>query len=140
VVAASTVYRWIRGETQPDIHSVRLLIRHLPEPEAVEAILGAVTAGSPWRFYNLEAELDVNEDGTVDVEDAIDASIMAVRSASRSLSRVREASKADAIDKEQCVALIALLNDVMRQCSVTQHVLVHLAESRRRGRKLKLVK
>ncbi|QNN22066.1 helix-turn-helix transcriptional regulator [Planctomycetales bacterium ZRK34] len=138
-VAPSTVYRWIRGESEPDFNAVRLLVRHLHSADCVEAILAAFTAGSAWRFYSLEAELDVNADGQINVDDALDSTISAVRSASRSLSAVRKASLDGVIDTEESIELVALLNDVIRQCSITQQVLVHMSEARSR-RKLKLTK
>src|ERR1041384_5620406 len=77
-VAPSTVYRWGRGESQPDFDSIRLLVRHLKNPRAVEAILCAFTAGTGWSFRRSEQELDVNHDGRIDAADALDASIDAV--------------------------------------------------------------
>ena len=47
-VAPSTVYRWINGESQPDFHSVRLMLRHLPSQRAQERLLSAFTLGTPW--------------------------------------------------------------------------------------------
>ena len=129
-VAPSTVYRWIRGESQPDFDAIRLLVRHLPNPKAQGSILAAFTIGTNWRAYNHDLELDVNLDGTVDATDAIDASINAVRAAGRSLSQVRDASRAGALDKDKCVELITLLNDIIHQCTLTQQILVHLSEKR----------
>lgn len=137
--APSTVYRWIRGQSEPDFNTVRLLVRHLPNRRAAESILSAFTAGTTWRFYNLEAELDVNADGVIDVNDALDTSIEAVRGAGKALGKVREASKDNIIDKDECIELIGLLNDVIRQCSVTQQILVHMSEERRK-RKIRLPK
>jgi len=137
-VAPSTVYRWIRGESEPDFDAVRLLVRHLKNADAIEALLTAFVAGSSWRFYNVETELDVNADGSIDIDDALDSTIGAVRNASRSLSAVRKASIDHVIDAEESLRLVTLLNDVIRQCSITQQVLVHMAEHRRR-RKIKNV-
>ncbi|MDX1566105.1 MAG: helix-turn-helix transcriptional regulator, partial [Phycisphaeraceae bacterium] len=39
--APSTVYRWIRGESEPSFDSIRLLIRHVPEPRAQAELLAA---------------------------------------------------------------------------------------------------
>ncbi len=100
-VAASTVYRWIRGESQPDFDSIRLLVRHLPNVQAQGAILAAFTVGTTWRMYNHELDLDVNQDGIIDASDAVDASINAVRAASRSLSQVRDASRSGGLDNEK---------------------------------------
>jgi len=137
-VAPSTVYRWIRGESQPDFDAVRLLVRHLKKEDAIEAILSSFTAGTGWNFYNIESELDLNRDGVIDVDDALDASVSAVRGAGRSLAQVHKAHRLGQLTQEENVELIALLNDVIRQCSITQRILVHITENRRK-RKLKMI-
>jgi transcriptional regulator with XRE-family HTH domain len=104
-VAPSTVYRWVRGESQPDFDSIRLLVRHLKNPRAVEAILAAFAAGSGWRFVPANHELDVNQDGVVDAADALDASIQAVHSAARSLEQVRRSCRDGIITRHAAVEL-----------------------------------
>ena len=138
-VAPSTVYRWVRGESQPDFDSIRLLVRHLKNPQAVQAILCAFTAGSGWQFSQNNGELDVNRDGRINAADALDTSIDAVHSAARSLEQVRESCRSGAISRETAVQLLALLNQVIRQCTTTQQILVHMTESRR-TRALKLAR
>ena len=128
-VAPSTVYRWLRGDSQPEFDAVRLLVRHLKNPKAVEAILIAFIAGAPWRFQRVETPLDVNRDGVVDANDALDSAITAVRGAARSLDAVRESARSKGgIDREAAVGLLSQLNDVIRSCAVTQQILAHLTE------------
>ena len=136
-VAASTVYRWIAGQSQPDFNAVRLLVRHLPNAQAQEALLSAFTAGTCWSFSRAEMDLDVNADGCIDTEDALDASIEAVRCAGETLANMRKAHQEKAPTADQTLSLICLLNQVARQCSITQGILVELSEQRQR-RKLKL--
>ena len=47
-VSSSTIYRWINGESEPDFDSIRLILHHLPDPNAQLAILTAFIAGTPW--------------------------------------------------------------------------------------------
>ncbi len=138
-VSTSTVYRWISGQSQPDFNSIRLLVRHLPDRRAQEAILSAFVAGTAWQLRHLELELDVNEDGTIDADDALDAAIDAVKAAAKTLQQVRSASRQRGLSAEQTIEVLALLNQVARHCTVTERVLVQLAERQRR-KKLKLVK
>jgi len=137
-VSTSTVYRWIGGQSQPDFDSIRLLVRHLPEARAQEALLSIFSAGTSWEFSHQELELDVNQDGQVDVDDALDATVESVRGTADSLQRIRAAHKGQPVDAEQTLEIISLLNHIMRQCAITQRVLVQLAEQKRK-RKLKLV-
>lgn len=138
-VSPSTVYRWISRQSQPDFDAIRLLVRHLPERAAQEAIIAAFTAGTEWQFTHEALELDVNDDGAIDAEDALDASVEAVRSAGESLKAVRQASRRHDLGAEETLELISLLNHVVRQCNITQRILVDLSEQKRR-RKLRLAK
>lgn len=137
-VSTSTVYRWISGQSQPDFDSIRLLVRHLPHRKAQQALLDVLVTGTCWQLSHAELELDVNHDGRIDADDALDASVEAVRCAAESLTTVRDASRGQHLDAEQTLRLISLLNDVVRQCTITQRVLVEMSEARRK-RKLKLV-
>jgi hypothetical protein len=136
-VSTSTVYRWIARQSQPDFDSIRLLLRHLPSRAGQEALLNVFTAGTEWSASHQELNLDVNSDGQIDADDALDASIEAVKSAGRSLAQVRAASRGQLLQPEQTLDLIAQLNHVVRQCTITQRVLIELSEQRRK-RKLKL--
>lgn len=138
-VSTSTVYRWISGETQPDFNSVRLLLRHLTHPRAQEELLGCFTSGTPWHFTRSELELDVNRDGRIDAEDALDASCGAVKAAADSMDQVRGACRGKLPSAEDTLEMIALLNQVVRQCTVAQRVLVEMAE-RRKTKQLKLAR
>lgn len=131
-VSTSTVYRWIAGESQPDFNAVRLLLRHLPHPRAQEAILGVFATGTSWQFLHSELELDVNSDGRIDAEDAMDASCTAVKAAAESLQGVRAACRGKTPSAEETLDMIALLNQVIRQCTIAQRVLVDMAEQRKR--------
>ncbi|MEM0915145.1 MAG: helix-turn-helix domain-containing protein [Planctomycetota bacterium] len=131
-VSTSTVYRWIAGQSQADFDSIRMLVRHLPNRDAQEAILGVFVQGTTWSAVCQEIELDVNRDGTVDAEDALDATIEAVKAAGQSLAAVRAAARNQRLDPDETLELIAKLNTVVNRCTVTQRVLVELAEQRRK--------
>ena len=105
--APSTVYRWIRGESEPSFDSIRLLIRHVPEPRA-------------------------QADGVIDARDALDATIEAVRSAGEALSEVRQASRDGVVSESDAEELAMLMTHVIRHCSITQRVLAQLSEQRRK--------
>jgi len=136
-VSQSTVYRWIAGQSQPDFDSVRLLVRLLPDSRAQKALITAFTAGTDWHVTNMELDLDLNSDGKIDAEDALDATCNALKSSSDTLLSIREASKGKMLSSDETLELISLLNHTVRHCSVTQRILVDMAEQRKR-RKLKL--
>jgi transcriptional regulator with XRE-family HTH domain len=133
-VAASTVYRWIKGESEPSFNTVRLLVRHLPNAEAQRDVLATFTAGTDWQFYAISEELDINKDGVIDHEDALDACIESVHAAGEALSQVR-LSASDAPNKRsRDDELVHLLSDVIRHSSAAQRILVHMIEHRRPAR------
>jgi transcriptional regulator with XRE-family HTH domain len=138
-VSQSTVYRWIAGQSQPDFDSIRLLVRLLPDTRAQKALLTAFTAGTDWHVTHMNLELDVNADGKVDADDALDASCNALKTSSDTLLSIREASKGKVLSSDETLELISLLNHTVRHCSITQRILVDMAEQRKK-RKLKLAK
>ncbi len=137
-VSTSTVYRWIAGQSQPDFDSIRLLVRHLPHPDAQESLLNVIIAGTDWNLDHVQLDLDLNDDGQIDATDALDGSIRSVRHAAESLGRIRASCGPDMNpDAEETLALIAELGEVVKHCTITQRVLLNMAEQRRK-RKLKL--
>ncbi|MEM6393148.1 MAG: helix-turn-helix transcriptional regulator [Planctomycetota bacterium] len=133
-VSPSTVYRWISGQSQPDYESIRLLLRHLPSRASQKALLHAFTAGTDWHCTMMEVELDVNHDGHVDADDALDASCQAVKSSTDSLLAIRAASRGKALTSDETIELISMLGTVVRQCTITQRILVDLAERRKKAK------
>jgi transcriptional regulator with XRE-family HTH domain len=138
-VSASTVYRWIAGQSQPDFDSIRLLVRHLPNRDAQQALLQVFTMGTTWQFACPDMELDVNADGKIDAGDALDASIEAVHSSVKNLKKLRQAFRDTKADADEVLELIHLLQHTASQCLITQQVLVLLCEQQKR-RKLKIAR
>jgi len=131
-VSPSTVYRWINGESQPDYNSIRLLVRHLPSRTAQQAILVGFTAGTSWQMQLVDVELDVNQDGRIGPDDALDSSIHAVQSASDSLIQIRESLRDGRIQQNEAGLLLEILAQVVTQCTVTQQLIVKLSEDKRK--------
>ena len=133
-VAPSTVYRWINGQSEPSFNAVRMLIRHLPNREAQARILSAIITGTGWQFAASDNELDVNDDGRVDTDDALDSCIRSVHIAGEALTQVRGACKDGVISQQEATTVIALLRGVVRECNVTQAILAQITEARRRAK------
>lgn len=138
-VSQSTVYRWIAGQSQPDFDAIRLLVRLLPDKRGQKALLTAFTAGSDWHVTHMNLELDVNLDGKVDADDALDASCHALKTSSDTLMTIRAASKGKILNGDETLELISILSQTVRHCTITQRILVDMAEQRKK-RKLKLAK
>ncbi len=134
-VSSSTIYRWINGESEPDFDSIRLILHHLPDPQAQLAILTAFIAGTPWTVTQNAGELDVNNDGRVGTEDALDAAIQCVSVASDSLQQIRTACRDGKVSQAEAAHVAQLLADVINQCSITQQVVMSIAQPERRKAK-----
>lgn len=138
--APSTVYRWIAGKSEPDFNSIRLLVRHLPDRKAQQSILSVFTAGTNWQVVHSEMELDVNSDGTITADDALDAAIRSTKSSGTSLLHIREACKIGNVNSDDVVTVTAVLDEVISHCHVARRVLIEVCEKSNRRKKLKLVK
>jgi predicted DNA-binding transcriptional regulator AlpA len=136
-VSNSTVYRWVAGKCQPDFESIRRLIRTLPNPRAQEALLSVITSGSAWGIRPADTGLDVNNDGTVDFDDALDASIQAVHAAGQSLTSVREATGDGQMHMYQLVTVIGQLNEVIHNATMVQDILIRTIETQEKKKKSK---
>jgi len=133
-VSTSTVYRWIAGQSQPHFDSIRLLVRHLSNPAAQRALLTAFTAGTAWQMRYYDGDLDVNQDGRIDANDALDSAINVVRAAGKSLSTIRDACQGGLPDRDLSKAAIEVLEEAVHQCCVTQQVLVNITDRSARRR------
>src|SRR5690606_18289147 len=131
-VASSTVYRWLSNESVPDFETVRLLVRLLPDRTGQEALIRTFVAGTPYRVFHSESELDVNQDGIIDINDALDASIQSVKSASDSLTSIRMHSGDDNAMRHGAAEAVASLDKAIRECTTAQQVLIHVADSSKR--------
>ena len=134
-VSNSTVYRWIARRSQPDFDAVRRVIRGLPHPDAQQALLSVLTRGTPWRLRSTELSLDVNHDGKIDAEDALDAAIRVVHAAGRSLVHVRSASAAGTVKKQELVDLVGELNEVVTHSTLVQEVLIRMVDQQSRRKR-----
>jgi len=135
-VAPSTVYRWISGESEPDFNSIRILLRHLPDLRAQQAIVSLFLGGTLWTATRAAAgpELDADRDGTISSDDALDAAIQAVRDSGAALDHVHDSLQDGRLTPEESVSATASVDEVIRQCQRLKAVLSVLTEDRKRAR------
>jgi AcrR family transcriptional regulator len=136
-VSPSTVYRWLGRRSQPDFDSIRLLVRHLPDPMTQQSILALLTTGTSWRLTRHDVDLDINHDGRIDAEDALDAAIQTVYDAGEALTNVRQASSDGTISREEAFTLVRVLDEVIGHSVLVQNIMTSLVRDGRR-RKLRL--
>lgn len=137
--APSTVYRWISGKSEPDFNSIRMLVRHFPDQTAQQAIVSVFVAGTAWQVFHEQAELDVNQDGAINTDDALDAAIQSTRSSGQSLHMIRESCRNGTATPDDTITVVAQLDEVIAHCHIARRILVQECENKRK-RRLKLAK
>ncbi|MFA7236506.1 MAG: helix-turn-helix domain-containing protein [Phycisphaeraceae bacterium] len=138
-VSNSTVYRWLSKRSHPDFDAMRRVIRGLKNPEAQEAMLTVLISGTRWQLRRNDMPLDVNRDGRIDTEDALDAAIRVVKSAGQSLVDVRAARATGVVKKDHLVDLVGELNAVVQHSTLVQQVLIRLVEEQGNRKRAKPV-
>lgn len=85
--------RLVRGETLPGWDELRLLIQNLPQDAVTEIFLLLLcnTRWNPPTLNDEAAELDVNNDGKINLDDALDSAINGSHAAQEALEKVRQA-------------------------------------------------
>ncbi|MEX2672112.1 MAG: helix-turn-helix transcriptional regulator [Phycisphaeraceae bacterium] len=131
-VAPSTVYRWVNGQTQPPYDSIRLLIRHLPNARAQRVLLLHTIRGTAWQVRGPHASLDVNADGKIDAEDALDTMIRIVSAASQSLEQTRESLRQTPLSQNELMEAVETLEDVAIESCLAQQILAKIHEAHAR--------
>lgn len=132
-VSPSTVYRWINGQTQPPYDAIRLLIRHMPDARAQRILLLYTIRGTPWQLRGPHETLDVNGDGQIDSNDALDSMIRIVRQASMSLSQIRDALREKPLTSQELMEAVETLEDVAIESCLAQQILARIQESHQRA-------
>lgn len=125
---ASTIYRWLNAETEPQYHDIRSLVRRMQNPEARRTLVGLLTGGLPVTIKWLEDDVTPNV-STKELRDeasehALDASLLALECISELLVEEREAMRQKSISTEKAAHVIELCDEVIRQLTVVKNTAV----------------
>lgn len=137
--APSTIYRWIKGQSEPDFGSIQLLLRHLKNRQAQHALLTAFLSDSPWQAIRFDHDLDTNHDGRVNADDALAAAVKTVKLTGESLEVIHTACQQGRVDSEHAVDIISLLDEIAEQAQMARRIVAREVERRKKA-KLKLAK
>lgn len=111
---ASTVYRWLAGQTRPDFEDVRLLIGGMRRPEARRRMLGLVTAELPVVMQwiprpAVERSGEPRSDQQIG-EAVMDATVEAIRSVNQTLEDVRTIARGQRLNPARLFELVDQLD------------------------------
>ncbi len=123
---SSTIYRWINDESDPHHTDMRLLIRHMSNPEARRSILSLLTADLPivinWVIQEPvpDRDDDAAESGGHEV---LDRSLLALDCLTHALSEGNDALRRRKLTKESYIKLISLVDQTIHHLTSSKNLL-----------------
>ncbi len=123
---SSTIYRWMNGESEPHHTDMRLLIRHLKNPQASRTILSLLTSDLPivinWIHDEAEAA-DTPTDERTEGHEVLDQSLLALDCLTHALSEGNDALRKQQLTKESYVKLVTLCDETIRHLTASKNML-----------------
>ena len=122
---SSTVYRWINDESDPHHTDMRLMVRHIRNPDAGRTILGLLTADLPV-VINWVHDETPPDDGPSDERgghEILDRSLIALDCLTHALSEGNDALRRKELTKDSYVKLIALVDETIHHLTASKNML-----------------
>ena len=122
---SSTVYRWINDESDPHHTDMRLMVRHIRNPDAGRTILGLLTADLPV-VINWVHDETPPDDGPSDGRgghEILDRSLIALDCLTHALSEGNDALRRKELTKDSYVKLIALVDETIHHLTASKNML-----------------
>ena len=125
---SSTVYRWINDESDPHHTDMRLLIRHMTNPEARRTILSLLTADLPivinWITDHPTPD-DAGNDTAADRggHEVLDRSLIALDCLTHALSEGNDALRRQTLTKESYIKLVSLVDETIHNLTTSKNLL-----------------
>jgi hypothetical protein len=127
-----TVYLWLADEGGPDQTDCKLLIQRLPKTSrmrfaqaVVDELLRSSGLSATIQPRQSRSELDINHDGKIDCDDALDWLIKDSRSRQEALERIRQHSQCNSLSEMDRQRVLLMLNEDARCISETKEILQH---------------
>lgn len=121
-ISRSTINRWINGDREPGFRHIKQFFLS-QSPRVQLAILNVFSAGTNWTHTDLPTDLDINGDGQVDTDDALDALIISLDVVSDSLKQIRKSRNSkftDVLTADLCERIDRLVTHAVAGKSVIQ--------------------
>ena len=122
---SSTIYRWINDESDPHHNDMRLLIRHMKNPDARRNILDLLTSDLPvvinWIADDSMTDVDTGDDRGG--HEVIERSLIALDCLTHALSAGNDALRRKELTKDSYVKLLSLVNETIHHLTVSKNML-----------------
>ena len=123
----STIYRWINDETEPHFTDVRLLVRHLEQPQARHTLVGLLTADLPivvdWLAEESRKDWGDETDAQRAGHEVLERSLFALDCLSDALSEGNEAIRRQELSKASYVKIVTLIDTTIRHLTSAKNQL-----------------
>ncbi len=129
----STIYRWMNAESEPHYTDMRLLVRHLPNPQARRTMVAMMTSDLPI-VVNWVAEDDfaVRDDAGArhDGHDVLDRTIVALECLTQVIAEEHEAVRTGEVSAASFANLVTMMDDTVRHITVSKSLLQRFVSTR----------
>ncbi len=125
---SSTIYRWINNESDPHHTDMRLLIRHMSNPQARRSILNLLTADLPIVINWISEHPTPDDDKDDSVSDrggheVLDRSLIALDCLTHALSEGNDALRRQSLTKESYIKLVSLVDETIHHLTTSKNML-----------------
>lgn len=124
---SSTIYRWMNGESQPQLMDMRLLIRNLANVEARRTILDLLTSDLPivinWISNGQDMTVEDDQGRKHDGHEVLDNSLLAMEILSKGLHEGHDAIRRQELPPEKYAQLVKMLDDTIRHLATSRTML-----------------
>jgi hypothetical protein len=127
--SSASVYRYLSGETDLEYGQVRALVKLTDNTALQEAILLDLTKGTGWYVAKVPAHLDVNGDGDVDLDDALQKAIETNQQTAAFLADALETSKRQRMTPADALRLRELTQRMLENTILIQQIVAFHAEA-----------
>ena len=122
---SSAIYKWIAGQRDPSFTNLKHVFMALGR-DAQLAILGVMSAGTGWIHTCPPGQLDLNGDGDIDTDDALDAIIGSLDHMSDSLKKLRKLEHKTKPTDTATAELCANCDDVITRVAAAKAIVQFL--------------
>lgn len=124
----STVYRWLRGESEPSASNIRDLIRHEHTPHSLRDSLKLELFGV------VEVDMDFNHDGRVDMDDLYDVDAAIAKLHGDDVACTRDETRDGQFTEHETAACMSRTATLATLCKVKGALPAAITPARRKAR------
>lgn len=134
----STIYRWMRGESEPHAGDLRQLVREVRDPRAKRLIVSMLIADLPLVVHWIDQDQSLREQfesrQSPDGHDVVDMSLMALAAVTELLVAERESIRTEPeLTEETYTRLVRLTDDAVRYLTTSRLMLDKYLRKRRKA-------